>query len=285
MSTQPAIDVIPGGVAAFFAETFVLFRRSFKKLLRRPIAIYFSLIQPVIWLLLFGQIFNNVARLPNLTDYFGGKSYFQFIIAAVLLQTLLFSAPQSGIGIIADMQSGFLNKLLTTPVHRMAILLGRIFGDLVRMILQGSIIVVLGWLFGQLQQDPVRYEYGIPGVLGALAIALLFGLGLAGFNVCVALRTKNTESTFLIANFLALPLLFSSSAQLPLPLLPSWLQRVAMFNPVTYAIDSMRLLLNGPQAVHGIEPGLLLLKTVLILGAIAAVTLTLAVRSFRRSVR
>src|SRR5215813_8322950 len=176
MSTQPVArrdaDVIPHGASAFFAETFILFRRSFTKLLRRPIAIYFSLIQPVIWLLLFGQIFNNVARLPNITDYFGGKSYFQFIIAAVLLQTLLFSAPQSGIGIIADMQSGFLNKLLTTPVHRMAILLGRIFGDLVRMILQGSIIVVLGWLFGQLQQDPVRYEYGIPGVLGALAIAL-----------------------------------------------------------------------------------------------------------------
>ena len=122
-------------------------------------------------------------------------------------------------------------------------------------------------------------------MLAALAIALLFGLGLAGFNVCVALRTKNTESTFLIANFLTLPLLFTSSAQLPLPLLPSWLQYVARFNPVTYAIDSMRLLLNGPRAVPESEPGLLLLKTVLILGAIAAVTLTLAVRSFRRSVR
>src|SRR5262245_31699033 len=123
MSTQPSVrrdaDVIPIGASAFLAETFFLFRRSFKKLLRRPIAIYFSLIQPVIWLLLFGQIFNTVARLPNLIDYFGGKSYFQFIVAAVLLQTLLFSAPQSGIGIISDLQSGFLDKLLTTPVHRM----------------------------------------------------------------------------------------------------------------------------------------------------------------------
>ena len=72
---------------------------------------------------------------------------------------------------------------------------------------------------------------------------------------------------------------------LPIQLLPGWLQRVALVNPVTYAIDSMRLLLNGPRAVPESEPGVLLLKTVLILGTIAAVTLTLAVRSFRRSVR
>src|SRR5438128_8700598 len=114
MTTQPIVDVIPRGASAFLAETFVLFRRSFKKLLRRPIAIYFSLIQPVIWLLLFGQIFNSIARLPSAAPHFGGKSYFQFFIPAVLLQTLLFGAAQSGIGIISDMQSGFLSKLLTT---------------------------------------------------------------------------------------------------------------------------------------------------------------------------
>src|SRR5215471_9767905 len=192
MSTQPAVDVIPHGAGAFLAETAVLFRRSFKKLLRRPIAIYFSLISPVIWLLLFGQIFNRVARMPGAADAFGGRSYFQFFVPAVLLQTLLFGAAQSGIGILNDMQSGFLSKLLTTPVHRMAILLGRILGDLVRMILQGLIIALIAWIFGQFQANPVRYEYGIPGVFGALAIALLFGLGLAGLNVFVALKTRNT---------------------------------------------------------------------------------------------
>jgi ABC-2 type transport system permease protein len=271
------------GFSAFLAETFVLYQRSMKKLGRRPIAIYFSLIQPVIWMLLFGQIFNRIAG--NNPQEFGGKSYFQFFVPAVLLQTLLFGASQSGIGIITDMQSGFLNKLLTTPVNRMAILLGRILGDLTRMILQGLIIVIIAWLAGQLQTERVHYEYGIAGVLGALSIALLFGLGLAGFNVFIALKTRNTESTFLIANFLTLPLLFTSSAQLPLPMLPDWLQRVAMVNPVTYAIDSMRVLLNGRHAVPDAEPGRLVLQTVAILGLIAAVTLTLAVRSFRQSLR
>jgi ABC-2 type transport system permease protein len=270
---------------AFLAETGVLFARSMKKLLRRPIALYFSLIQPVIWLLLFGQIFNRIARIPEAQAAFGGTSYFQFFVPAVMLQTLLFGAAQSGIGIINDMQSGFLDKLLTTPVHRLAILLGRVLGDLARMILQGLIIVVLAWVAGQFQESPVRYAYGVAGVLGALGVGLLFGLGLAGFNVYVALKTRNTESAFLIANFLTLPLLFTSSAQLPLPLLPSWLQAVARVNPVTYAIDSMRVLLNGPAAVPEAEPWRLLLTTVAVLGLIAALMLTVAVRSFRQSVR
>jgi ABC-2 type transport system permease protein len=271
------------GISAFLSETYILYQRSMKKLRRRPIAIYFSLIQPVIWMLLFGQIFNRIAG--ENARAFGHKSYFQFFVPSVLLQTLLFGAAQSGIGIISDMQSGFLNKLLTTPVHRMAILLGRILGDLTRMVLQGLIIIVIALLAGQLQSEPIRYEYGVAGVLGALGIALMFGLGLASFNVFLALKTRNTESTFLIANFLTLPLLFTSSAQLPVPLLPDWLQRVAMVNPVTYAIDSMRILLNGPQAVPSAEPAELILQTVLILGLIATVTMALAVRSFRQSLR
>jgi ABC-2 type transport system permease protein len=270
-------------VNAFLTETYILYQRSMKKLLRRPIAIYFSLIQPVIWMLLFGQIFNRIAGAN--TQAFGGKSYFQFFVPAVLLQTLLFGAAQSGIGIINDMQSGFLNKLLTTPVHRMAILLGRILGDLTRMSLQGLLIVLIAWLAGQLQAERVRYEYGLPGVLAALAIALLFGLGLASLNVFIALKTRNTESTFLIANFFTLPLLFTSSAQLPVTLLPDWLQHVARVNPVTYAIDSMRVLLNGAHAVPDAEPGPLVLRTVLLLTLLAALMMGLAVRSFRQSLR
>ncbi len=285
MNASPPFDVAPRGPAAFLAEAGVLFERSMKKLFRRPIALYFSLIQPVVWMLLFGQIFNRVAKAPGMAEAFAGKSYFQFFVPAVVLQTLLFGAAQSGIGMINDIQSGFLSKLLTTPIYRMAILLGRIMSDLTRMILQGVIIVLIAWLAGWFQADPVHYEYGLAGIAGALAIGLLFGLGLSGLNVFIALKTQSTESTFLIANFMTLPLLFTSSAQLPIPLLPQWLQTVAMFNPLTYAIESMRFLLNGRGAIPQMEPAVLLGKTVLILSLIAAVTLTLAVRSFRKSVR
>lgn len=285
--TNPQTSSAPAasGARAFLVETFVLFDRAMKKMLRRPIALYFTIVQPVIWMLLFGQVFNRIAKFPLAVSAFGGKSYFQFFVPAVVLQTLLFGSAQSGIGIISDIQSGFLNKLLTTPVHRMAILMGRLLADLTRMILQGVIILVIAWVAGLFQADRVHYAYGFAGILGALGIALLFCLGLAGFNVFIALKTGNTESTFLIANFFTMPLLFTSTAQLPLPLLPTWLQHVALVNPVTYAIDSMRFLLNGRAAIPHTEPLQLLLETVCFLGVVAAVTLTLAVRNFRRSVR
>jgi ABC-2 type transport system permease protein len=259
--------------------------RSIRKLFRRPVMLYFSLLQPLIWLLLFGQIFSRLTQFPGAAAAFGGKSYFQFFMPAVILQTILFGAAQSGIGIITDMDSGFLDKLLTTPINRMTILLGRILGDLTRMIVQAVLIIAITWIAGQFQTERVQYEYGILGVIGALGIVLLFGLGLAGLNVFIALRTRNTEATFMIANFLTLPLLFTSSAQLPLQLLPGWLQTVARFNPVTYTIDGMRILLNGPQAVAGVDPQAELLRALLILTIIATITLTLAVRSFRRNVR
>lgn len=287
MTAQAPSPAAPmrSGFGALLAETRTLYVRSLRKLIRRPITLYFSLIQPMIWLLLFGQIFNRITQLPGAAHAFGDISYFQFFMPAVLLQTVLFGAGQAGIGILSDMDSGFLDKLLTTPIHRVAILLGRVLGDLTRLVAQGVVIVLLAWIFGQAQTPRVHYAYGLPGVLGALGIALLFGMGLSGLNIFVALRTRNTESTFLISNFLTLPLLFTSSAQLPLELLPHWLQHAARFNPVTYAVNAMRIFFNGPRAVSGVEPATEIAWALSYLGAIAVVTLTLAVRSFRRNVR
>jgi ABC-2 type transport system permease protein len=272
-------------VRAFIAETAVLYERAIKKLLRRPVSLYFSLVQPAVWLLLFGQAFNRVTAFPGAEAAFGGISYFQFFMPAVILQTTLFGSAQAGIAIISDIDSGFLDKLLTTPIHRLAILLGRVLGDLTRITVQGAIIVLIAWIAGQFQAQPVHYTHGLAGILAALAIVVFFGLGLAGFHVFVALKTRNTESAFLIGNFLTLPLLFTSSALLPRQLLPDWLQRISAVNPVSYAVDSMRFLLYAQPAGPGTEPGSLLLQTAGLLGLIAAITLTLAVRSFRRSVR
>lgn len=272
-------------IGTFLAETRALYVRALRKLIRRPVILYFSLIQPMVWLLLFGQIFNRITRFPGAAEAFGNISYFQFFMPAVVLQTILFGAGQSGIGIINDIDTGFLDKLLTTPINRMAILLGKVLGDLTRMILQSVLIIAITWGVGQFMEPRVTYTHGLVGVIGTLLIALLFGVGLAGLTVFIALRTRNTESTFLISNFLTLPLLFTSSAQLPLQLLPEWLQRVALVNPVTYAIDSMRFLLNGQMSVVAANPLELIAMAVAILLLIAMLTLTLAVRSFRRSVR
>src|ERR687885_208435 len=283
VQSRPLAQPVPRNLGTFVAEVRALYMRWIRKMFRRPIQLYFSLIQPMIWLLLFGQVFSNITRFNQAA--FGGKSYLQFFMPAVMVQTVLFGAGRSGLGIINDIDSGFLDKLLTTPINRMAILLGKILGDLTTIVVQATLIVVITLIVGQFQTDRVRFEYGVPGILGAVCIALLFALGLAGLNVFIALKTRNTESTFLISNFLTLPLLFTSSAQLPLQLMPSWLQTVAHFNPVTYTIQAMRILLNGPQAVAGVEPQSAILEALAILIVIAAITLTLAVRRFRQSVR
>ena len=274
----------PSNLSRLVSETLALYQRSLIRLTRRPIGLYFSLVQPVVWLLLFGQIFNRITRFPGAAGAFGNTSYFQFFAPAVILQTLLFGSGQSGIGIITDIDSGYLNKLLVTPIHRIAIFLGRIMADLSRMLLQALLILLLTFIVGQFQAVKVSFAYGLPGILGALGIALMFGLALSGLSVFIALRTKNTETTFLISNFLTLPLLFTSSAQLPLQLLPTWLQHVAQFNPVTYAVEAIRILLNGPAAVPNVQPLVTVLEATLILLVLCSITVTLAVRSFSGSV-
>lgn len=288
--TQQPVTPIPRGPSAFLGETWTLYRRALLKLYRRPVILYFSLVQPMIWLLLFGQVFNGIAQAPGFREAFGGQSYLAFFAPAIILQTILFGAGQSGLGLINDLDSGFLSKLLTTPIHRLAILLGKVLGDMTRMLVQAIIILVVTFLVGLRFADgglqaTITYYYGIPGVLGALGIALLFGLMLSALNVAIALTTRNTEATFLIANFLTLPLIFTSSALLPLELLPGWLSTISRVNPVTYAIDALRALLYGPASVHpGASVAGVVVQATSILLVLTAVTLTLGTRRFRKLV-
>jgi ABC-2 type transport system permease protein len=246
--------------------------------------IFFSLVQPLIWLVLFGQMFSRIVRFPGAAESFGNVSYLQFFIPTVILQSSLFGSGQSGVGIITDIDSGFLDKLLTTPVNRLAILAGRLLGDLTRVTVQMVLVIAIGFLFGLFQDPQIDFHYGIPGILGALVIAMMFSLALMALNVFIGLMTRSTEATFIVGNFLTLPLLFTSSAQLPVELLPGWMQAVAQVNPVTYTIEAMRVLLNGPAAAGDDSPARVIIEAALILSGLCAVTLALATSRFRSAV-
>ncbi len=275
----------PGkGLRTLSQDTWTLYVRQLKKLSRQPTVIVFALVQPIIWLGLFGQMFSRVADFPTVGDQMGNVSYFQFFIPTVMLQSVLFGAGQSGVGIISDISSGYLDKLLTTPVNRAAILMGRLFGDLTRMMIQVGIVILVGWGLGRFQDPRVVFANGIGGILAAMLVVLLLGTMLIGFNIFIGLLTKNTEATFMIGNFTVIPLLFVSSAMLPLSLLPKWMQTVAKLNPVTYAIDAVRALLNGSGALDGRSTGEALLLAVIYLSVLCVVTGTLATRRFRRTV-
>ncbi len=253
--------------------------RAIKRLSRQATVIFFSLIQPLIWLVLFGQMFARIAR--GASDQFGHVSYLQFFIPTVILQSILFGSGQSGVGMITDIDSGFLDKLMTTPINRLAILLGRLLGDLTRITVQMVLVIFIGWLIGQWQDPKINFHYGIAGIAGALLIAMMFALVLMALNIFIALWTRSTEATFIVSNFLTLPLLFTSSAQLPISLLPNWMQKVAHVNPVTYTIEAMRALISGPASTHSHDTGLAIVEAIAVLVALGVVTMTLATSRFR----
>ncbi len=219
---------------SFFSDSFHLFVRSMKKLVRNPILVFFSLFQPVIFLVLFTQLFSKFGQLLG-----PGVNYTVFATAGIVLQNAFSSAFQSGTAVVDDIKSGFLTKMLATPVNRSAILLGRILSDVFRVVVQTVIILGLAYALG---------VYPATGILGYLLIIFtvaFFGLAWSGISLALGLRTKSAETVFGIAGFLTFPLLFMSTALVGQPAMPDWMQTVSMYNPISFAVNAIRNLITG----------------------------------------
>lgn len=219
-----------------FSDTRYLFVRYLKKLIRNPILLFFSLFQPIIFLLLFTQLFSKFANIPG----FPASSYLLFATPGILLQNAFGSALQSGTSIVLDLDSGFLQKMLVTPVSRSAILLGRLSSDAFRVAVQSVIILALAYALG------ASVVTGIIGILLMLVTIAFFGLAWSGISLAIGLRTRSSETVFAIGGFLTFPLLFMSTALTPQALMPDWIQTVSKFNPISYTVDAIRvLMING----------------------------------------
>lgn len=247
-------------------DTLVLFRRSLLKLVRVPILLFFSLVQPLIFLFLFTQLFDRFALLPG----FPAKNYLLFSLPGIVLMNAFQSSFQSGIAIVDDLRSGFLERMLTTPVSRMAIMLGRILTDALRMVLQSLIILGIGYGMG------ASVATGIAGILLILTTIAFFGLAWAGIAQIVALRTKSTEAVFGFGAFLTFPLLFMSTALTPEFFMPQWMQTVSKFNPISYTVEALRVLV-----LTGFDWGVIG-QAYSVIVAIAIVTIGGSVFMFRR---
>src|SRR5213594_5008601 len=208
----------------FFVEVAGVFGRWLKKTFRRPSFVFFALVQPIVWFVLFTQSFANIAQLPAFKQYSGGASYLTFFTGAVIIQTVMASAMQSGIGMVNDIESGYMDKMRVAPIRRASILLGKVMSDGVRILLQSIVIIALGLILG------VTFATGIGGVLVILAIAVAFGIAWSGISTFIALATRNSEATLMISILTTFPLLFLSTAVMPQGLLPDFVQSVATYN-------------------------------------------------------
>ena len=249
-------------------DTGYLFVRYMKKLIRNPILLFFSLVQPIIFLVLFTQLFERFANVPG----FPAESYLIFATPGILLQNAFGSALQSGNSIVSDIDSGYLQKMLVTPVSRYAILLGRLTSDAFRVLIQSTIIMVLAFLLG------ARPVTGLLGVLLMLLTIAFFGLAWSGISLAIGLKTKSSETVFAFGSFLTFPLLFMSTSLTPLEFMPDWIKTVSMFNPISYTVDAVRALM-----IDGFvwEP---IISAYFVIGFVALITLGSTLYLFRKVV-
>lgn len=245
------------------ADTWSSLKRWLRKSLRNPYIVFFTLVQLVVWLLLFTQVFESIAQLPG----FESGSYLAFFAPAVVIQIALFAANSSGINLVFDMREGVFNKLLASPTNRTAMFVGKTLAEAVVTSVQVVIVLVLALVLG------ATVETGFLGAFSIIALALLFSIGFAALSNIVALITQNEDATILVTNFLALPLLFLSTAFLPETLLPEWVQTVSVVNPVTYGVDAVRVLMLDGWVWSVVGPSIIGLVVFDLLFGVVAMTL------------
>lgn len=227
-----------------------LTNRDLVKWYKNPIQLIISLVQPVVWLGLFGKALNFgsfiTASAPAGTaskifeSFFGVSSYFSFLSAGMLSFIILFTAAFAGMSVVWDRRFGFMNKALSTPVGRGAIVIGKILQSVIRSLIQAAMVLIIAIALGM-----ETSHLSVVTVMGSFAALFLMSFGLSSLFVMLALRSSDWQTQMAIINLLNLPLLFASNAMLPVTIMPSWLQSVVKLNPVSYANDATRQLLLG----------------------------------------
>ena len=219
-----------------------LTNRDLRKWYTNPIQLITSLIQPVVWLALFGKALNFATFLtaPEQQKYFGTTSYFSFLACGMLAFVVLFTSAFSGMSVVFDRRFGFLNKALSTPVARGAIVMGKVFQSVGRSLIQAAIVLVIAIILGM-----ETNHFTVVGIAGTFVVIFLMGTGLSALFTMLALRSSDWQTQVALINLINLPLLFASNALFPKSIMPTWLQDVVDVNPVSYANDAVRQMLIG----------------------------------------
>lgn len=240
----------------FLVDTWINLKRWVLKTTRNPFVMTVSLLNPIIFLVLFTEVFGQITAGAVSQSLGTEASYVTYLVPAIVIQTALIAATTSGIGLVDDIENGMFEKVLVSPMHRGAVFLGKSLSEILRIIVQVAIILVLGYALLYIDTGASLDEYiatGVPGALGIVAVAIVFSIWFTALSNVVALITRDQESTIIAVNLLQFPLLFLSSAFLPLEILPGWVQTVAALNPITYGVDAARALMFGQDVMTVIE--------------------------------
>jgi ABC-2 type transport system permease protein len=247
------------------AHTWWMTHRQLKALLRQPAILVLTLVQPMIWLFLFGNLFRRITELPG----FGTASYLDYLVPGVVVMNAVSSNMWSGMGAIEEIERGTLNRFLTTPVSRSAIMNANVIVAALSTAFQSVIIVLLGWAAG------AHYPGGPAGPVALVVASMLLGTVFSALSNVFGMTLRQRESIIGLSVFLLLPLTFLSTAFMAKNLMPGWMQAVAAANPVNWALDVARGTLGGTAGwgTTMVRGGWLL--------ALAALTVWLSTLTFR----
>ncbi|GGN95550.1 ABC transporter permease [Haloarcula pellucida] len=238
------------------ADIRISFKRWLVKNLRNPYVIFTSLVQPIIFFVLFVEVFGAIAG-STLSAALGPDiSYVTYLSPAIIIMSTLSSAATSGIGLVDDMEEGMFEKMLVSPMNRSAMFFGKVLSEVARIVVQTVIVLLLGYLLLVLKNGAAFDQYlrtGAAGIVGVVLVTVIFGGAFMAYSNIVALVSRDQEATIMFTNLLTFPLVFVSSAFLPLSVLPGWIRTVAVFNPITYGVDSVRAIMLGQDVMTVFE--------------------------------
>lgn len=262
------------GRAGWFTQAAQVLRRWLISSLRQAWGPVMSLIQPVIWIVLFGAVFSTLGDLPQFSAATGAGGYIDYLVPGILMMTVLYSGAWAGTGYIDDIGSGVMDQYLTSPVHRSAIISGQLAQQLIINLAQSLVVLGIGWLAG------ARYSGGLGGMLITLGVATLLATIFCCASTAVALISRSQIALISLSQLIVLPATFLSTTMMPADLMPVWVQDVARWNPMNWAVELGRGGLTGeyPTAGWWQAGGLAVLAALAFLWAVRSI------RAYQRSV-
>jgi ABC-2 type transport system permease protein len=246
-------------------QTLYMTIRHLRELWRQPWFVAVTLVQPVIWLLLFGALFKKIVEIPG----FHGSSYIAFLAPGVVVMTAMFNSAWSGMALIEDLNRGVTARFLVSPVRREALIAGRLVKEAVVVVIQSVIIVALALLVG------ASFPGGVGGVLALFAVSALLGATFGALSNGFALIMRQEEALIGAVQFIVLPLTFLSTTFLEANLMPKWIQHASDFNPVNWAVVA------GRSATASNPDWGVVASRVGFMAALLLVCLAFATRAFR----
>jgi len=246
------------------ADTFTLVRRNLIVYTRIPEFLFFSTVQPIMFVLLFRYVFGGAIKPP------GGGPYVDYLMAGIFVQSVAFGSISTAVGLAEDLQKGLVERFRALPMARSAVLTGRTTADLIRNIFVVGVITGVGYAVG------FRIGAGVPAFLAGVAMILLFAYAMSWGFAVIGLSAPNSETAQVMAFPILFPLVFASPAFVGVRTMPGWLRAFAVHQPIGVVVIATRALMEGGPTATPVLQALLWCAGLLI------VFVPLAVRQYRR---